>query len=129
MNIHIIIYSMYRDDALRRLRAGYPALLQWRGGTIFPGSRPAHDYHTAVLAIECFLTRSMLFLKLIYTLFTHLFPAQYQKRYDKLITPLLFFLWVLGMGYVILLWQSLSLPYCYSGMFYSSLATPHGRVQ
>ena len=29
------------------------------GGTIFPGSRP----HTSVLVIECFLTRSMLFLK------------------------------------------------------------------
>ena len=31
---HIIIYSMYRVDALRtpsRLRAGYPTLLQWRG--------------------------------------------------------------------------------------------------
>ena len=25
------------------------------------------------------------------------------------------FLWVLGMGYVILLWHSLSLPYSYSG--------------
>ena len=27
------------------------------------------------------------------------------------------FLWVLGMGYVILLWHSLSLPYNYYGMF------------
>ena len=27
------------------------------------------------------------------------------------------FLWVLGMGYVILLWHSLSLPYSYSGVF------------
>ena len=34
MKRHIIIYSMYRVDALRklsRLRAGYPILLQWRG--------------------------------------------------------------------------------------------------
>ena len=69
MNRYIIIYSMYRVDALRtprRLRAGYPALLQWRGRHDFPGSRPVHDYHTPVLVIECFLTR----LKLICTLFT-----------------------------------------------------------
>ena len=34
MNIHTIIYSKYRADALHtpsRLRAGYPTLLKWRG--------------------------------------------------------------------------------------------------
>ena len=40
MNRHActIIYSMYRVNALRtpsRLRAGYPTLLQWRGGVRF----------------------------------------------------------------------------------------------
>ena len=35
------------------------------GGTIFPGSRPVHGYHTFVLVIECLLTRLLLFLKYI----------------------------------------------------------------
>ena len=59
MNINIIIYSMYRVDALRtpsRLRAGYQTLFLWRGRYDFPGSIPAR--------------RSILFLKLKYTLFT-----------------------------------------------------------
>ena len=61
-NRPIIIYSMYRVDALRtpsRLRVGYLTLFQWRGRYDFPGSRPGNDYHTSVLVIECFLTRSM----------------------------------------------------------------------
>ena len=33
------------------------------------------------------------------------------------------FLWVLGMGYVILLWQSLSLPYNYSEQHIKALAS------
>ena len=33
------------------------------GGTIFPGSRPVHGYHTYVLVTECLLTRSVLFFK------------------------------------------------------------------
>ena len=88
MNRHActIIYSMYRVDALRtpsRLRAGYPTLLQWRGRYDFPRLKTSRVLpHTSVLVIECFLTRSTLFLKCIYTLYTVIFsPAQYQKRY------------------------------------------------
>ena len=33
------------------------------------------------------------------------------------------FLWVLGMGYVILLWHSLSLPYNYFGLWASHIGT------
>ena len=35
------------------------------------------------------------------------------------------FLWVLGMGYVILLWHSLSLPYNYYSSIYSSFVAVH----
>ena len=98
MNRHTIIYSMYRVDALRtpsRLRAGYPTLLQWRGSyDFYQAQDQPHGYHTSVLVIECFLSRSMLFLKCINILFTVIFcsHAQYQKRYNRLITPLVFFL-------------------------------------
>ena len=73
MNRHActIIYSMYRVNALRtpsRLRAGYPTLLQWRGRYDFSRLKTSRVLpHTSVLVIECFLTRSMLFLKCIYT--------------------------------------------------------------
>ena len=94
MNRHActIIYSMYRVNALRtpsRLRAGYPTLLQWRGRYDFSRLKTSRVLpHTSVLVIECFLTRSMLFLKCIYTHYIQSFfsPAQYQKRYLKLIT-------------------------------------------
>ena len=68
MNRHActIIYSMYRVNALRtpsRLRAGYPTLLQWRGRYDFSRLKTSRVLpHTSVLVIECFLTRSMLFL-------------------------------------------------------------------
>ena len=40
------------------------------------------------------------------------------------------FLWVLGMGYVILLWHSLSLPYNYFvGLFGLKLMVPHVNIQ
>ena len=89
MNRHActIIYSMYRVNALRtpsRLRAGYPTLLQWRGRYDFSRLKTSRVLpHTSVLVIECFLTRSMLFLKCIYTHYIQSFfsPAQYQKRY------------------------------------------------
>ena len=91
MNRHTSIYSMYRVDALRipsRLRAGYPTLLQWRGRYDFPRLKTSRLLpHTSVLVIGCFLTRSMLFLKCIYTLFTVIFsPTQYHQRCLKLIT-------------------------------------------
>ena len=82
-----IIYSMYRVNALRtpsRLRAGYPTLLQWRGRYDFSRLKTNRVLlHTSVLVIGCFLTRSMLFLKCIYTHYIQSFfsPAQYQKRY------------------------------------------------
>ena len=86
MNRHActIIYSMYRIYALRtpsRLRAGYPTLLQWSGRYDFSRLKTSRVLpHTSVLVIECFLTRSMLFLKCIYTLYTVIFsPVQYQK--------------------------------------------------
>ena len=89
MNRHAckIIYSMYRVNALRtpsRLRAGYPTLLQWRGRYDFSRLKTSRVLpHTSVLVIECFLTRSMLFLKCIYTHYIQSFfsPAQYQKRF------------------------------------------------
>ena len=89
MNRHACtnIYSMYRVNALRtpsRLRAGYPTLLQWRGRYDFSRFKTSRVLpHTSVLVIECFLTRSMLFLKCIYTHYIQSFfsPAQYQKRY------------------------------------------------
>ena len=68
---------MYRVDALRtpsRLRAGYPTLLQWRGRYDFSRLKTSRLLqHTSVLVIECFLTRLILFLKCIYTLFTVIF--------------------------------------------------------
>ena len=68
---------MHRADALRtpsRLRTGYPTLLQWRGRYDFSRLRTSRLLpHTSMLVIECFLTRSMLFRKCIYTLFTVLF--------------------------------------------------------
>ena len=73
MNRHACtnIYSMYRVNALRtpsRLRAGYPTLLQWRGRYDFSRLKTSRVLpHTSVLVIECFLTRSMLFLKCIHT--------------------------------------------------------------
>ena len=79
MNRHActIIYSMYRVNALRtpsRLRAGHPTLLQWRGRYDFSRLKTSRKLpHTSVLVIECFLTRSMLFLKCIYTLYTVIF--------------------------------------------------------
>ena len=92
MNRHTckIIYSLYRVDAFRtpsRQRAGYPTLLQWRGRYDFSRLKTSQLLpDTSVLVIECFLTRSMLFLKCIYTLLTVIFsPAQYQKRCLKLI--------------------------------------------
>ena len=81
---------MYRVNALRtpsRLRAGYPTLLQWRGRYDFFRLKTSRVLpHTSVLVIECFLTRSMLFLKCIYTHYIQSFfsPAQYQKRYLSL---------------------------------------------
>ena len=39
------------------------------------------------------------------------------------------FLWVLGMGYVILLWHSLSLPYNYFGSFYIKIFASVCRYQ
>ena len=75
MNRHIctIIYSMYRVDALHTpssLRAGYLTLLQWRGRGDFSRLKTSRLLpHTSVLVIECFLTRSMLFLKCIYSLY------------------------------------------------------------
>ena len=93
MNRHTctIIYIMLRVDALRtpsRLRAGYPTLLQWKGRYDFSRLKTSRFLpQTSVLVIECFLTRSMLFLKCICTLFTVIFsPAQYQKHCLKLIT-------------------------------------------
>ena len=83
MNRHACtnIYSMYRVNALRtpsRLRAGYPTLLQWRGRYDFSRLKTSRVLpHTSVLVIECFLTRSMLFLKCIYThyyiIYSHFF--------------------------------------------------------
>ena len=75
---------MYRVYALRtpsRLRAGYLTLLQQRGRYDCSRLKTSRVLpHTSVLVIECFLTRSMLFLKCIYTLYTVVFsPAQYQK--------------------------------------------------
>ena len=88
MNRHActIISSMYRVNALRtpsRLRAGYPTLLQWRGRYDFSRLKTSRVLpHTSVLVIECFLTRSMLFLKCISTLYTVIIsPAKYQKLY------------------------------------------------
>ena len=79
MNRHActIIYSMYRVDAIHtpiRLRAGYPTLLQWRGRYDFPRLKTSRVLpYTSVLVIESFLTRSMLFLKCINTLYTVIF--------------------------------------------------------
>ena len=82
MNRHACtnIYSMYRVNALRtlsRLRAVYPTLLQWRGRYDFSRLKTSRVLpHTSVLVIECFLTRSMLFLNayihIIYSHFFHL---------------------------------------------------------
>ena len=80
MNRHACtnIYSMYRVNALRtpsRLRAGYSTLHQWRGRYDFSRLKTSRVLpHTSVLVIECFLTRSMLFLKcLVYSLLDILF--------------------------------------------------------
>ena len=43
------------------LRVGYPTLLAWRGGTIYPGSSPAGvTTRSPRMVTECFLTGSML---------------------------------------------------------------------
>ena len=106
MNRHTctVNYSMYRVDAFRtssRLRATYPTLLQWRGRYDFSRLKTSRLLpHTSVLVIECFLTRSMLILKCIYTLFTVIFsPAQYQNRCFKLITHCFFYCLLLCVEY------------------------------
>ena len=94
MNRHActIIYSMYRVNALRtpsRLRAGYPTLLQWRGRYDFSRLKTSRVLpHTSVLVIECFLTRSMLFLKCIYTHYiqSFFFTCTISETLFKLIT-------------------------------------------
>ena len=94
MNRHActIIYSMYRVNALRtpsRLRAGYPTLLQWRGRYDFSRLKTSRVLlHTSVLVIECFLTRSMLFLKYIYTHYiqSFFFTCTISETLFKLIT-------------------------------------------
>ena len=93
MNRHTctIIYSLYSVNVLRtpnRLRADYQTLLQWRGRYDFSRLKTNQLIPcTYKLVMECFLTRSMLFLKCICTLFTVILSsAQYQKRYFKLIT-------------------------------------------
>ena len=94
MNRHActIIYSMYRVNALRtpsRLRAGYPTLLQWRGRYDFSRLKTSRVLpHTSVLVIECFLTRSMLFLKCIYTHYiqSFCFTSTISETLFKLIT-------------------------------------------
>ena len=93
MNRHACtnIYSMYRVNALRtpsRLRAGYPTLLQWRGRYDFSRLKTSRLLpHTSVLVIECFLTRSMLFLKCIYTHYIVIFfTCTISETLFKLIT-------------------------------------------
>ena len=94
MNRHActIIYNMYRVNALRtpsRLRAGYPTLLQWRGRYDFSRLKTSRVLpHTSVLVIECFLTRSMLFLKCIYTHYiqSFFFTCTISETLFKLIT-------------------------------------------
>ena len=94
MNRHActIIYSMYRVNALRtpsRLRAGYPTLLQWRGRYDFSRLKTSRVLpYTSVLVIECFLTRSMLFLKCIYTHYiqSFFFTCTISETLFKLIT-------------------------------------------
>ena len=96
MNRHActIIYSMYRVNALRtpsRLRAGFPTLLQWRWRYDFSRLKTSRVLpHTSVLVIECFLTRSMLFLKCIYTytyiIYSQFFTCTLSESLFKLIT-------------------------------------------
>ena len=94
MNRHACtnIYSMYRVNALRTpstLRAGYPTLLQWRGWYDFSRLKTSRVLpHTSVLVIKCFLTRSMLFLKCIYTHYiqSFFFTCTISETLFKLIT-------------------------------------------
>ena len=91
MNRHACtnIYSMYRVNALRTLRAGYPTLLQWRGRYDFSRLKTSRVLpQTSVLVIECFLTRSMLFLKCIYTHYiqSFFFTCTISETLFKLIT-------------------------------------------
>ena len=93
MNRHACanIYSMYRVNALRtpsRLRAGYPTILHRRGGYDFSRLKTSRVLpHTSVLVIECFLTRSMLFLKCIYTHYIQsFFTCTISETICKLIT-------------------------------------------
>ena len=86
MNRHIL-FTVCTELMLSVHRADYERTTQLYssggGGTNFPGSRPAHDYHTSMLVIECFLTRSMLFLKLIciHIIYTHLFTCTVSETF------------------------------------------------
>ena len=81
---------MYRVDALRtpiRLRAGYPTLLQWRGGgggvVRFSQAQdqPSVTIHVRVgnrVVSHLFDVVSKMYKHIIYS---HFSPAQYQKRF------------------------------------------------
>ena len=72
MNRHTIITTVCTELMLSVHRADCKRAIQpyssGGGGAIFPGSIPVHGYNTFMLVIECFLTRPMLFLKVIYIL-------------------------------------------------------------
>ena len=94
MNRHTctIIYSMYRVDALHtssRLRAGYPTLLQWRGGGVrFFQVQDQPIVTTQVRVGNRVFSNSLDVVSKMYVLiiYSHFSPAQYQKRCLKLIT-------------------------------------------
>ena len=93
-----VIYSMYSVDALRtpsRLRAGYPTLLQWRGVRFFQAQdQPIVTTHGRV-GNRVFSHSLDIVSKNEPQSVTHYIvifsPAQYQKRYFKLITHSLIF--------------------------------------
>ena len=94
MNRHAytIIYSMYRVDALRtpiRLRAGYPTLLQWRGGgTIFFQAQDQSSVTIHVRVGNRVVSHSLDVVSKMYKhiIYSHFFTCTISETLFKLIT-------------------------------------------